>query len=263
MDIIEVINKRKSVRKYSQAPLSQELLSEIKSIASSVERLYPDIDMKIHIVEDGQKMQAIMPGIIGAYGKVKAPHYIAVTSEEKPGYRENVGYTIENLVLRLTSMGLGTCWIGGSVKEGLFNRILEMPSNHKPMIVIALGCAEREEELYRKTPQDAKRKAVSEFVTGEMDEALGKVMEAVRLSPSAVNIQPWRFFIEGSRVRLYTAKAPGLLGNHLEEMRKIDAGICLSHLKLAGEHYDKKVEIKRENAPEIRKHVYVATAYVE
>jgi nitroreductase len=56
MNIIETMNKRKAVRKYSQDPLPRSILGEITDAASSIEGLYSDIDVKVHIIENGRKV---------------------------------------------------------------------------------------------------------------------------------------------------------------------------------------------------------------
>jgi hypothetical protein len=90
--------------------------------------VYNNINIKIHLVENGQSIHDILPGIIGGYGKVRAPHYLIVTSEEKEGYLQNIGYTLQGVVLKLTAMSLSTCWLGGSIKNGLLDNTINIPA---------------------------------------------------------------------------------------------------------------------------------------
>jgi nitroreductase len=43
---------------------------------------------------------------------VKAPHYLLLFSENKPGYLLNTGFIFEQIDLFLSSSGIGSCWLG-------------------------------------------------------------------------------------------------------------------------------------------------------
>ncbi|WDU82496.1 nitroreductase family protein [Caloramator sp. Dgby_cultured_2] len=108
----EAIFKRKSVRKYQEEPITVAELEEVYELISRHPKLY-NIDMELHLVENGSQFLDLLKGVIGSYGKIIAPHYLIATSEIKEGYLENVGYALEYIVLKMTEMGLGTCYIGG------------------------------------------------------------------------------------------------------------------------------------------------------
>jgi hypothetical protein len=124
MELYDAILYRKSTRKYSQEGLNKELLDTVRIIVDNAERLYDNINMEIHLLEGGQKIHDLLPGIIGGYGKVKAPCYLIVTSEEKEGYLQNIGYTLQGIVLKLTTLNLATCWLGSSIKKSFLKRKL-------------------------------------------------------------------------------------------------------------------------------------------
>lgn len=258
MNLFETIYRRKSIRKYAGKSLPAEKLQEIKAIADGASKLYANIDMRVHIVEDGEKIQEIMSGIIGSYGKVRAPHYLVITSEEKDGYLENVGFAVEEIVLKLTALGIGTCWIGGHVKKNLLQNIINLPEAHTPAVLVSFGYPAEGEELLRKNPAEAKRLAVSEFVTGTPDATWSKIMDAVRIAPSAANTQPWRIAFEGGAVHVFAVKRSFFLVKHLlERVNRIDIGIALSHIAIAAEHFGKKLEFKKLKSAETKEHDYV------
>lgn len=231
MNLMESIYNRKSVRKYKNEELDENTLNEIAALGNSNIRLYKDISMLVHLVKDGEKIQGISKGIIGSYGKIKAPHYLVITSEVKEGYLENVGFTLEQLVLQLTGMKIGTCWIGGFIKKELLSGIVEIPTNHVPVIVISFGYPSNEGEVTRIIDSSYKRKKLSDFYSGDLNDEWTSIMNAVRRAPSAVNMQPWRFFKEGSFIHVFSVTRT--LMKHLEDMHKIDVGIALCHLKVA------------------------------
>ena len=246
MNSYEAIFKRQSIRRYANKPLDQDTLRVIQTIIDSRVPLYPEINLQIRLVEDGQAVQRVMSGILGELGKVRAPHYLIVSSEEKPGYLPNLGYTVEDVVLHLTAMGIATCWIGGHFKEEVVRDFLALPKAQKPILFIAFGLPEREDLLYRTSPTAAKRKKVEEIATGKMDNTWKQIMEAVRIAPSAANSQPWQFIIEGHVAHTYCQKPSNfLMRKFLGSINLVDMGIGLNHVQVAASHLGKKVSFRK------------------
>lgn len=241
MNLMNCIYRRHSVRKYKNERLSTNTLNEIEALANSNLKLYKNISMYAHLVEDGEKIHKISKGIIGSYGKIIAPHYIVITSEEKEGYLENVGFALERLVLQLTGMNIGSCWIGGFIKKELLNGIINIPQNQIPIIVISFGYPKNEEDLTNIISADYKRKSIKDFCSGNFNDEWTGIMKAVGRAPSAMNSQPWRFFKSEDIINLYTIKRT-IITRHLEIMNRIDAGIALCHMHIALE--DKHIEFK-------------------
>lgn len=243
MNLMESIYKRQSVRKYKDEKVDKTTLKEIEALGNSNPRLYKDISMFVHVVEDGRKIHAISKGIIGSYGKIEAPHYLVITSEARDGYLENVGFALEHLVLQLTGMKIGTCWIGGHIKKELLREIIEIPNNHVPVLLISFGYPRDEEEVNKIIDAGKKRKELSDFYFGELDTEWAGIMNAVRRAPSAVNMQPWRFYrTAANRIDVFAIKRT--LMKHLEAMHRIDAGIALCHFKVALESIKKNFEFQ-------------------
>ena len=54
---------------------------------------------------------------LGTYGVIKgAVNYIGATIK-KQDYARALGYEFEKLILYITSLGLGSCWLGGTFKK--------------------------------------------------------------------------------------------------------------------------------------------------
>lgn len=260
MDLASAIYKRKSVRKYQDKKLSQELLDEIAKICKEEERLYKDIDLNIAIAEEGEYVQKIMSGLVGNFGKVIAPHYIIVTSELKLGYMENAGYTLEKIVLKLASMGIATCWLGGHVKEYELKEVIGITMNHEYVIMVSLGYAQDMDNLYRKNPSEVKRKDISELVIGNYDSMWQEFLEAVRVAPSAANTQPWRFAFEGNKAHVFCEGPSNFITKKLlGDINVLDVGIGLSHMAIIGEKLGKKLNITRESHDKEKQGQYIAT----
>jgi nitroreductase len=243
----EAIYRRKSIRKYSQEEVHVGIFDELRELIKDSKKLYDDIDMDFIIVENGIEVQKVMHGLIGGYGKIKAPHYIVATSEVKEGYLENVGFALESVVLGLTDMGIGTCWIGGNYKKETFEDIIDIKDNHVPVIIIAFGYVENENDLIRRAIKSKNRMDVNDFTFGIMPKEWINIMEAVKAAPSAVNGQPWRFFVDEdtNTIDAYAIIKSGLFKKELQVTNRIDMGIGLCHLCIAAENFDKDIEFKK------------------
>lgn len=260
MNLYEAIFYRKSIRKYKPVALSRETLNNIETLISKTKRLYEEINMKIHIIEDGIKVQEISKGIVGSYGKILAPHYLMITSEEKKGFQENIGYTLEQIVLKLTTMGIGTCWIGGFIRRELLNGIMEIPQGQKPIIVIAFGIPLRD-YLTERVPDGDRRKPISEIILNNYNEDFQEIIKAVRRAPSGVNCQPWRLAFEDNTVDMYL-ESGNFITKKMYYFNKIDGGIALAHLKVACDEL--KVNVKFQRKVKLKNGLeYLTTAVIE
>lgn len=64
---------------------------------------------------------------LGTYGIIKgAKSYLGVTVPKEEYAPEAVGYEFEQLVLYATSLGLGTCWLGGTFNRSAFASAMEI-----------------------------------------------------------------------------------------------------------------------------------------
>lgn len=260
MELYDAILYRKSTRKYSSESIDSELLQTIRGIADTAERLYSNIDMKIHIVEGSQKIHDLLPGIIGGYGKVKAPYYFIVTSEEKEGYLQNIGYTLQGVVLKLTALNLATCWLGSSIKKSLLEAIIDIPDRQVPQLMIAFGHPEKGKSPFRRSSSGAKRKDLSEITSGTMDITWSRIISAIRLAPSAVNVQPWRFVFNGGKVNVYSVRAGNLLQKRfLGSLNLVSVGIALCHAMVAARHFSRNIRFTKDPSAVSNEYEYVTT----
>lgn len=200
----DYIFKRKSIRKYKAEKLTEDELNNIKTEATKILPLFPNIKYDIEIVDQ-----------VNNPLKTVSPHYFFFYSEDKPGYLENIGFIGEQLSLYLNSRGLGSCW-NGFVK----------PKKHRegllPIISMAFG--KPDEELFR-AEEDFKRKDISEISNTQTT-----LIDAARLAPSAVNVQDWYFYRQDDLIHCYH-RIMGFPANKLlGTMCQINLGIALSHL---------------------------------
>lgn len=226
LDFYNTIFKRKSVRKYDVKPLEVEILDEIDGFVSEIKPLFENIATNLKIVSDGE-----VSGLL----RVKAPHYLIMTSENKNGYQTNAGYIFQQIDLYLSSKGIGSCYLG------LTQPKKDIKSDMENEVVMVLAFGIPAENVHRKSISEFKRKSLSEIT--DIKE-LDNIIEAARLAPSATNSQPWFFTGEANIIHAYCIKPNFLKAFIYNKLNKFDMGIALLHLEVAARHVSKEVQYR-------------------
>lgn len=239
-----VIFKRKSVRKFEKEPLDDSVLQSIEEKLQDLEPLFPEIKTKLAVVGNNE---------IGGMFAIKAPHYIALYSEEKDGYLLNAGYLLQQMDLYLSSEEIGTLWLGLAKPEEKLKAKDGLP------YVITLAFGKAKVPVHRNHTGEFKRKDLSEITNLSGAKSL---LEAVRLAPSSTNNQPW--YLEGTEEELhvYCKKMTGMKGKFFPLAKKwlpVDVGIALCHLKISALEQGKEVEFVKENREAINEYQYMIT----
>jgi nitroreductase len=234
VDIYEVIFKRKSIRKYDVPPLDEEVLNRISVELNNLIPLYDDIKTDVKIISgDDVKLR----------GMKRAPHYLAIFSENKEGYLTNVGFMLQQMDLLFSASEIGSCWQGIPTPKGHVTK----SSDLNFIILIAFGMPT--EPLYRNDTSEFKRKSIENIT--DIEDA-NELLEPVRLAPSAINSQPWFFTGTKDMIRACSTKPNFLKAVLVNKYIPIDVGIAIYHLKVSAEHSNKSTVIlfnKDENAP--------------
>ena len=212
MELKSIIYIRKSVRKYTGEPVDHETIQKILAFCNQATPLDPDIRVEAKVVNREQ---------VRFYLPWKTPQLLAIFSEDKPGYLENVGFLFQQVELYLHSLGLGACWMG----LGKFRRN-EIPQVEGMEFVIFIAFGQPAEPLCRE-PSDFSRKPLAEISDVEDTR-----LECARLAPSSTNSQPWYFTHEGDTIHAFCCEAGFLRHKLLGNMNRIDMGIALVHLYL-------------------------------
>ncbi len=216
MELKEMIYRRKSTRSFTGEPVDEITLQKIKAFSDEIKPLYPDIEVRSEIV-GREQVKCILPWI--------TPQLVAIFSEEKEGYLENVGFMFQQLDLYLQSIGLGVCWLGmGRMSE----KDAVASGSDGMQFVIMLAFGHPKGTYLRENVVEFKRKSLVD-IADERDERL----EPARFAPSSVNSQPWYFTHEGDMIHAYCAQHKLLKVKGYNNMNRIDMGICLAHMYVA------------------------------
>lgn len=227
-DWLEAVPVRRARRSYTGEPIEPDVLDRLESLAASWR---PWSGARAVVIREAPA--ALFVGIIGAYGGIShAPSAIAfVGGHATRG--ETVGYTGEGLVLEATAAGLDTCWVAGLFSAHVTAEVAHLVPGERVHAVSALGHAlgapTVKERLLFSAGRPKHRRSLDEIAPGhERWPAWAQAAaEAVRVAPSAMNRQPWRFSIVDDALTLSFAGT-----DTPRTSKRLDCGIAMLHAEL-------------------------------
>lgn len=211
--MVDMIVRRRSVRSYTNQAVGSILVDDVLNFIDSARPLHPEIRVQVRAV-DKEDVRFYFPW--------KSPQLLAIYSENKPGYLENVGFLIQQADLYIQSKGLGSCWMG----LGKMRNSPEATDNLEFVILLAFGWPK--DCPLRDGPQDFKRRTPEEIA-----DFPDPRLEPARLAPSSTNSQPWYFVHGEDAIHAYRNQAGFLRHKMLGTMNQIDMGIALGQLYVA------------------------------
>ncbi|SHI23486.1 Nitroreductase family [Sporobacter termitidis DSM 10068] len=237
-----VVRRRRSVRTYEKTPITQDVKDQIVRYMETLTNPFP-AKPSFRIIEKELEPNGAK---LGTYGMIRgASVFIASSVDNTPFAVEALGYAFEQLILYLTTLRLGTCWLGGSFNREEFRKALDSAGDALFPAISPIGYFER--KSFRETMvrgfvrADSRKPWETLFFNGDFakplteaaagDDAL--LLEMVRLGPSASNKQPWRVVRAGNAFHFYEHKIPGYSGSFNFDMQGIDMGIAACHFHLA------------------------------
>ena len=219
MQITEAIRRRRSVRA-ADAALIEQYIAGLQAPFG--------IQARIRLI----RMSADKSSKRSISG---ATDYLALTYKPAPLAEAGAGYIFEQAILYCTSIGIGTCWLGGSFSRKNFKRQLRIAPTEKLCIVSPAGyaadrqsfverfivCAEKHYRRRKPFGTNFFLKNANTPLTEEADGMYALPLEMARLAPSASNAQSWRVTLDDDRVHFYRTFGYGFA--------EINAGIALCH----------------------------------
>lgn len=233
--MVDMIPKRKSCRSYTDGLLDDALVEKI--LGFEMTPLYPEIGVEFRVVSK-EHIKCICP--------FTTKQLIAVYSEKKDGYLENVGFMFQQMDLYLQKLGLGVCWLGLGKPD---KAVKELVPGKEFVILLTVGHPDG--DMQRKDISEFKRKSLTEIADREDIR-----LENARLAPSACNSQPWYFVHEGEDMHIYWDQSGLLKHKILEYFNPMDIGIALAHLYLS---YPATFSFRREEGKERKDYKYMGT----
>ncbi|OPL10067.1 MAG: hypothetical protein AVO34_12325 [Firmicutes bacterium ML8_F2] len=248
--VYEKVQKRISVRSYSSRPVEDKLRLELETYMEGMGSGPFGTSPRFKLLDleplDKKELQSL-----GTYGFIRGARlYLLSAVKKKPGAMEDLGFCLEQIILKATSLGLGTCWLGGTFKRAAFARQMDLQAGELLPAITPVGYPadklNHTDQLVRRAIKAKKRKPWSELFfcpdgkTPLSEKEAGPYrdpLEAVRLGPSATNRQPWRIIKDKSgHYHLYLQENKlykRLLGKI--RIQNIDMGIAMCHFALVAE----------------------------
>lgn len=259
MDLYNAIQKRISIRKYGDETFNEGIISQIKQKIMYVKPLYKGIKVRIELIENPEEANSIGMGFFYGLAKIKAPYSIVAISEVKNGYKENIGFMQEQLVLELTDMGIGTCWLGTFNNERI-KQLLSLGEDEQITNVISLGyplAGSFRNNGFRNLLGSSRKKpdemaycnnwGESASMYLSKNSAIKKALDYSILAPSGGNKQPVYVLFKDSRVLFFVKnKKNGVVINPWSEL---DAGIFIAHFYLCCK--EQKINTSFFNDPDV------------
>jgi len=167
MEVLEAIQKRRSIRKYKSTPIPEDaynrLLKAIR-LAPSACNYQPyrfvfvtDEDLKIQVARacNDQKWMVDAPIIVLACGIIDEAY--PTQGGFMSSYPIDVAIAMDHLCLQATAEGLATCWIG-AFKEEKVRKVLDISSESRVVAIMPIGYPDEE-------PEPNHRKSASQLVS--------------------------------------------------------------------------------------------------
>lgn len=231
----EMIDRRRSVRSYTDTPLAAEERATVEEILASLPPLLPDLRLAYELLPRAE-VHCRLPLLW------LPPDILTVYAGDELMSLVNIGFRLSRLDLALQARGLGTCWLGLCRPRAARER-QGLPF----AMMMAIGHPKG--SAMRNGPADFSRHA-----PGRIADRADERLEPARLAPSAVNGQPWFFTHEGDTLRAFCSTRRSRL---LHAMNRIDVGIALGHLaEASGERF---AFWRDEEPPSLAGHQYIGS----
>jgi nitroreductase len=280
---IEAIRARHSTRTYDGASLSKD---EERGLRDSFFEAVPGpfgstprfmLTSRDEIEEAAVPSEAVARGRqagtakgrvrIGTYGLIAGPRaFIAGVVRRAPLACVDFGYCMEGIILSATELGLDTCWVGGVFGRGVIAQALKAGRDEFAPATSPVGhAAERPSIQEIASRIDSRPHTRLDF--GQLFFEAGKdgswaslsepgdwkdVLEAVRIGPSARNMQPWRIVVDRrSGEALHLVLHENRFYNNVlgaTKLQELDMGIAMRHVEVAAAELGIKGSWKRLDA---------------
>ncbi|NLD93748.1 MAG: nitroreductase [Fibrobacter sp.] len=246
-----LVKRRFSCRSFLNQPLEITEIDSINSLLSQIHSGPLGSSLRFKFITLSREKSDELK-VLGTYGAIKNPAgYLAGVADSSKKNLEDYGFVLEKVILHLTDMGLGTCWLGGLFTRSSFAKVLGMTDDEMMPAIVALGKMADPERarkaLIRQLGGSYKRKPIQEIffsndfhttITAEDAGSFTPLMEMVQWAPSAANKQPWRIIKKGDVWHFYLNRtkgySTGLVAKlvKMDDIQRLDIGIAMCHWEL-------------------------------
>jgi nitroreductase len=154
MDLLEIMQNRRSIRMYTGEAVSEEQLTRILQAGMLVPSGKSIRPWEFIVVQDKEMLKAMSDCRV-AGSKMLATAECAIVvlgdAEKSDVWIEDCSLAMSNMHLMAASLGVGSCWIQGRLREApgeqtteeYLRRLLNFPENLKLEAILSLGMPKR------------------------------------------------------------------------------------------------------------------------
>ena len=155
MELKEVLLKRRSVRKFTEEPVSEEMIDELLHAAMSGPSACNRKPWEFYVVTNKEKLEELKGA--SKFTKMSSPLAIvicgnlmrALPMKMADYWIQDCSASIENILLRVTDLGLGAVWCGLHPQKRVEERVrkmLDIPETQIPLGLVIIGHPAEEPE---------------------------------------------------------------------------------------------------------------------
>jgi nitroreductase len=253
--VMEIIERRYSCRKYKNQLLDNKTKDKLFEILQGPHTSPFGGKTRFKLLE----MSELDPKEkyrFGTYGFIQgAQNFIVGATKTSQFDLENFGYILEKIILYVTNLGLGTCWVGGTLRRSKFAAQINLEDDEAVPAITPVGYASksrsRVDRLTRWVARSKKRHPWERiFFEGASTHPLPRKrtnqyerpLEMVRIAPSASNRQPWRIIKETGihTYHFFILRKRSWYSRFLSwpDFPRMDLGIAICHFNLAAQELE-------------------------
>lgn len=166
--MLDLLYRRRSIRRYQDLPVSQEHLEQIIDAALLSPSSRGRQPWEFLVVTDMETLEKLSQAKKGAHPLKNAPVGIVVIAdpEKSDVWVEDTSIAMTHMWLTAEALGLGACWIQIRMREyspeesaeNYVRKILDIPANRQVEAILACGYPDESRPL--RTKEDLKRERI-------------------------------------------------------------------------------------------------------
>lgn len=222
MTLLEALNARHSVRKYSDRSLNPVMIQSVNAEISRLNTL-GSLNMQL-VVNEPRAFKSLL-----AYGIFSGVNnYVVVAGQKSPDLECRAGYYAEQLVLFCQSLGLNTCIVGLTYRR--VPEAFSLADGERIVVCIALGYGAEQWRAHKvKSPEQVSN------ISPESPLWFRHAVEAALKAPTAINQQKFFFqYVAPSS----ESELPGVIPSTRRSLvgyTKVDLGIAMRNFEIGAE----------------------------
>lgn len=166
MHLTEIIQQRKSIRKYKNQPIDKEIIEEILESARLAPSAVNFQPWKFFVCQSEHAKSVVYESYPREWFRA-APLYIIACGNRDESWKRpcdgkdhldiDIAIAVEHMVLKITELELGTCWVC-NFNPQVIKEKLPLEENLEPIVILPIGYPQDSQEKGNR-----KRKSLEEI----------------------------------------------------------------------------------------------------